>query len=548
MFPERAVLDRAGRSKCLHWPFEMGRGAQKSFPEKGGWWGRYLPVGRFKETQVVLADIGSALLLRPQDRVPMKLRTHEFELPVCTLNYRPPDLLLGSQTFSEDLDSWAVGCTSLEMYLRTQAFGPKEKKDLLEGRGFAERQVMAQHLEFLGEPSAETLAWLRTLPLAASLDFENQVARCGRAQALQQRLRGCPLALLDFAKQFCIWEPAARLKAAAASRQKFLTPPCLYQSIRAKPAKLGLGSVVVGQLEDEVLEYLQHCPDWEKLYEQTMATGFWKTARCVPKEEGELELKSEIVGYVDQEQPPKCKSLNSDPQLTLIGASRLRCFVCALRRAWKDWLNQLSKRIQDKIRKTKLPRKFLAANGHPFLKEDMADNALVYASIQIMKTDARDDPWHTDGGSSLLHAGLPVFGSRNLEVELIGKEGCISLRQQPGSFYVGNMCAMRHRVVHKDSDEGAYRGETDPFQPVQMAVMLRSDVFRCARARKANATPGPTELFQIVNDETALHLATQTFRLPSLAEVVAESRRLPAKLAGSAVEASASDEASAALA
>jgi len=126
-------------------------------------------------------------------------------------------------------------------------------------------------------------------------------------------------------------------------------------------------------------------------------------------------------------------------------------------------------------------------------------------------------PWHTDGGSSLLHAGLPVFGSRNLEVELLGK-GCISLRQQPGSFYVGNMCAMQHRVVQKDSDEGAYRGETDPFQPVQMAVMLRSDVFRNARARKANATPG------------------------------AESRRLPAKFAGSAEEAAASAEASAALA
>jgi len=220
MFPERAVLDRAGRSKMFTLAVRNGKGGPKKvFLKKGGWWGRYLPVGRFKETQVVLADIGSALLLRPQDRVPMKLRTHEFELPVCTLNYRPPDLLLGSQTFSEDLDSWAVGCTSLEMYLRTQAFGPKERR-ICRRTGFAERQVMAQHLEFLGEPSAETLAWLRTLPLAASLDFENQVVRCGRAQALQQRLRGCPLALLDFAKQFCIWEPAARLKAAAASRPK----------------------------------------------------------------------------------------------------------------------------------------------------------------------------------------------------------------------------------------------------------------------------------------------------------------------------------------
>ena len=160
----------------------------------------------------------------------------------------------------------------------------------------------------------------------------------------------------------------------------------------------------------------------------------------------------------------------------------------------------------------------------PFLHEDMADNALVYASIKVMQTYPREDDWHTDGGSSLLHAGLTVFGSRSVDIELLGK-GCISLRQQPGSFYVGNMCAMNHRVVHKDSDEGAYRGETDPVEPVHIAVMLRSDVFRSARARNLNATPGPRELFDIVNEETALHLAEQPFRLPSLAEVVAESRR-----------------------
>ena len=179
-----------------------------------------------------------------------------------------------------------------------------------------------------------------------------------------------------------------------------------------------------------------------------------------------------------------------------------------------------------------LPETFLRANGGVFVNEDLADNALVYASVQILKTFARTDAWHTDGGSSLLHGGLTVFGTRRIEVELAEK-GCISLAQRPGSFYVGNMCAMKHRVVHEGSVEETF-GDGTQSEPVQITVMLRTDVFRCVQARKLNATPGPKDFFDIVNEETAMHLAEQPFRLPTLAEVVAESRGLPEESAASA--------------
>ena len=66
---------------------------------------------------------------------------------------------------------------------------------------------------------------------------------------------------------------------------------------------------------------------------------------------------------------------------------------------------------------------------------------------------------------------------------------------------------------------GSYGGGP-PSEQVQIAVLLRTDVFRAARARAISATPGPAELFEIVNSATARHLAD----LPDLAAAIAESR------------------------
>ncbi len=150
--------------------------------------------------------------------------------------------------------------------------------------------------------------------------------------------------------------------------------------------------------------------------------------------------------------------------------------------------------------------------------EDFADNAFVYATVQLLKIGEREDGWHTDGGASLLHAAVTVFGSRTLQVKPEDVD-VISLPQRPGSFYVGNLCALSHNVVHGEHAAGSYGGGP-PSEQVQIAVMLRTDVFRAARARTINATPGPAELFEIVNSATARHLAD----LPDLAAVIAESR------------------------
>ena len=75
--------------------------------------------------------------------------------------------------------------------------------------------------------------------------------------------------------------------------------------------------------------------------------------------------------------------------------------------------------------------------------------------------------------------GLAIFGSRQLLVKVKGEEGCISLAQRPGSFCVGNLCALEHNVANGASAPGSYG---PPENQVQITVMLRK-----VRARKTDA-------------------------------------------------------------
>ena len=98
-------------------------------------------------------------------------------------------------------------------------------------------------------------------------------------------------------------------------------------------------------------------------------------------------------------------------------------------------------------------------------------------------------------------------------MEVSGREDSFKLTQSPGSFYIGNMCALRHNVVHGAHAPGSC-GAGLPSEQFQIAVMLRSDVFRECRARKINATPGPAELYDLVNLETARMIAERPFLPP----------------------------------
>ena len=88
---------------------------------------------------------------------------------------------------------------------------------------------------------------------------------------------------------------------------------------------------------------------------------------------------------------------------------------------------------------------------------------------------------------------------------------------------MGNMCAARHRVRHIGRTEaGALCGAVGK---AQIAVMLRTDVFREERARWMKAKPTPSEVYDIVNEVVASSLATDPLHFPDLGTCLAELSR-----------------------
>lgn len=77
-----------------------------------------------KDNILKIADFG----LARASGIPVKGYTYE----VVTLWYRPPDVLLGSQKYSDSIDIWSVGCIFGEMVnLRPLFPGQKEEDELM---------------------------------------------------------------------------------------------------------------------------------------------------------------------------------------------------------------------------------------------------------------------------------------------------------------------------------------------------------------------------------------------------------------------------------
>ena len=143
-----------------------------------------------------------------------------------------------------------------------------------------------------------------------------------------------------------------------------------------------------------------------------------------------------------------------------------------------------------------------------------------------MKPSERYDPEHVDGGASLLHGGLTIFGSRHLECKVAAsaasEEAWEVLPQRPGSFYVGNLCAPFHRVRHLEQTGPLCAAAGD----VQVAVMFRTDVFRAERSRATKFKPRPEEVFDIVNEVVASALSARPLSFPDFASCLAEHSQL----------------------
>ena len=203
-----------------------------------------------------------------------------------------------------------------------------------------------------------------------------------------------------------------------------------------------------GNLEPVLLEWLQADPHLPGLAQHI--EGYGKRRKvCTAASESMLNLKYEETGYVTTQAPSstRCNSMDMSNELE---AKRIVAFMRAFREINRNWLLQLTDKVHKAVQR--LPEEVLGSNGRDFLTSCFTDTALCYATIQVMKGGQRYDPGHFDGGASLLHAGLTLFGQR--AVAYLDVDGMWTQQlQKPGDLYVGNLTAAFHQVEHFHPEE-----------------------------------------------------------------------------------------------
>ena len=350
-------------------------------------------------------------------------------------------------------------------------------------------------------------------------------------------------------------EPGARAtptQAMSGGCFSYLTPDLRCRALVCEaPAGRGPVSLVQGAVGRRTLSWLQSDPYWAELPQKVGAPKTHKVCHAAC----ENDLKHEEGGYT-RTQAPSTKLCSRIDCSAPCPAVRVRAFAKALVACNHGWLVQLTQEVRSKLRK--FPPTFLKENGERFMTSCFSDTIFAYAILQVMKPGERHDLEHHDEGASLLHAGLTIFGRRGLEMQTAavadsaapavpsaavagsaapavksdastgseaqskGEEWQRTLWQAPGDFYVGNLCAVWHRVRHQDAAKSeplfwVAGSAADGPLGVHITVMMRSDVFSRSRARGLSL-PSPTDVFHVANAIVARRLAREPLVLPTLEE------------------------------
>ena len=444
---------------------------------------------------VVVGDLGSAHLACPKQRYTEKGKKDsspsEKVVRLGTPEYRSPDLFLGNHSYDQAVDSWSLGCVAAELFLQVALFNPKGAfRPATPARSTnTVKDYLALQRSYLRGPCASSLEFLNSLPSTPS-EVGIDVEDVGSDHEARGLLEEVPQ-LLQFVDATLRWNPSDRLTAALASQHELLAPPIPCRPKTWADGKCLSFLVCKGVLPDDVLAFLQACPILKK----------WQNESGAKWRQGHLQLQ--VVGEVENKYPA-CNPQESNSDLQPIRSKHIASFARALNLCARRWLQQ----VQEGMRKA----------GHsgryrwllPFEER-------VCASVEVTQGWDGADPWCTDDGASLLHAGVTIFGSHDLLLKRKNKED-FKLPQHPGCLYVGNFCATQHKWRHPASKEGSLGARKHGRESqLQNAIMLRIDLFAPLRSDRGN-----TCLFESLRIGTAEVVGSVPFPVPDLAAVVAE--------------------------
>ena len=161
-------------------------------------------------------------------------------------------------------------------------------------------------------------------------------------------------------------------------------------------------------------------------------------------------------------------------------------------------------------------------NGDDFLAASVEEWCASCGELAFVEPGSQEEgfwaePEHLDGGASILHLGMTLYGRRLLECRTGGGLPDVVLENTPGTVYIGQLTGPLHQVLHQRALESELL-EVPGLGRLACTVMMRSSLFAHNRSRLRGTTPSPRAVFEALARCFREGLASEAFRLPTLVE------------------------------
>jgi hypothetical protein len=458
-----------------------------------------------------------------------------------TLIYRAPEILFGDQSFGLAVDVWSLGLVLAEMA------GSKFHQNLKAQR-YTTVDYMVATFEQLGTPDFVGLPlWPPTQPQFKRKAWPANVASC---------LGNAGLALLDGLLE---WKPLQRLTLPGAARHRYFQTELF--ALGGEPWNRGFvpqqafgpefqgarhpWNVRVGQCAPEVLRWLQADPTFVEGSDpfKNLELDFGADRKNAKSEEAKKFILAGAVG--DCSSSAMCGLLLHKP----LPCRRVLAWHGAFCKANDHTLVALG--AAARVAVGRLPLEDRQRNGEHFLTTPVSEWFLTCGELSILNAGEAsgpnatasgassresadtcvasglwEEPQHQDGGASILHMGITIFGRRDVRF-IQGKDlPDVAVRNIPGSIYFGQVTGAKHQVHHQPSD-AADLWHLPEFGPCSVTVMLRTALFPHNRSRMRNTTPSPQCVFEALSKSFMASCGRGEWRLPTLHECEQAFAALP---------------------
>jgi hypothetical protein len=459
--------------------------------------------------------------------------------------YKAPEILFGDQCFGAQADVWSLGLVFCEMAGCSFHWQLKCNR-------YTTVDYMVATFQQLGTPDLTGLPhWPAEPPQFKRKGWPARVGGC---------IGNYGIALLDGLLE---WMPSRRIRLVEASRHRYFQPELF--ALGGEPWIRGLAptesfgpvfegarhpwNVRVGQCAPEVLAWLQADPALiaGSAQHDAMDVDFCASRKNAKSEEARKFI---VAGAIGSCSSTSMCSLDLDKPLPCM---RVIAWHAAFCEANDHSLVDMGAAARQAI--GRLPLADRGTNGEHFMDTVFSDWFLTCGELCIMNAGVASGPgaassagpaataapgpgaassapaaweeaFHQDGGASILHMGLTLFGRRDVRFVQGDNLPDVAVRNTPGTVYFGGVTGAWHQVHHQAS-EPAELLHLPTLGACSATVMLRTALFPHNRARMRNTTPSPVCVFNALSKSFLTSCGRGDWRLPSLSECEQALEALP---------------------